>query len=153
MLIVSQYWGRSAAYHASSTVCLRNLAKFGSQSTGICRTVKHWRSVPEYYTSAFLQSASLPTRPVDSRPASSTNMHTRMRAVRRPEAVRLHASSLPIQNKHCPFPPLVEGLKEATSMDTSNHDTCIRPYDRTHAATPFPSIVCLFLLTSCRGFH
>jgi hypothetical protein len=77
-------------------------------------------------------------------------MHTRMRAVRTPEAVRLHASSLPVQI-NAGLLPLVKGLERVAS--TSDHDTYIRPYDGIHATTLFSSLVCVFLLTSCRGFH
>jgi len=53
--------------------------------------------------------------------------------------VRLHASSLPAPSQT----PLVKGLEEATY--TSDHDTCIRPYDTIRATTPFPSLVCCSL--------
>jgi hypothetical protein len=138
----------SATYHASSTVCLRNLGGFGSRSTGMIRTGKHWRSVN--CTSTSLQPASPSSRPVNSRPASSISMHTRMRAVRTPEAVRLHASSLLVQID-AGLLPLVKGLERVAC--TSDHDTCIRPYDRLHATTLFSSLVYLFLFTSCRDFH
>lgn len=76
-------WGRSALQHTTLRVCLRNFARFGSQRTGIVRTrwdqkaleIRHCVSTP-------LQCASPSTHPVNPCPASLTNMHTRMRAVR-----------------------------------------------------------------------
>lgn len=76
-------WGRSALQHTTLRelfVCaiLQGSGPSVLESYGPDGIRKHWRSV----TSTPLQCASPSTRPVNPCPASLTNMHTRMRAVR-----------------------------------------------------------------------
>lgn len=96
---------------------------------------KHWRSVTGSHPSSVcftIDSSSQFSSP-------GSDQYACLHACSK-NTVRLHASSLPAENPT----HFVKGPEEVTY--TLNHDTCIRPYDTIHATTPFPSLVCLFLL-------